>query len=66
MCLLIVGIGPGKPEGMTKEAQAVLEECEVIAGYTVYTALLKERFPEKEYYATPMRQETERCRWALS
>lgn len=66
MCLFIVGIGPGKPEGMTKEAEAVLEGCEVIAGYTVYTALLKERFPEKEYYATPMRQETERCRWALS
>ncbi len=65
MCLYIVGIGPGKPEGMTLEAEAVLENCEIIVGYTVYTGLLKDRFPEKEYYSTPMKQEIERCRWAL-
>lgn len=65
MCLYLVGIGPGKPEGMTAEAEAVLEKCEIIAGYTVYIGLLQERFPEKQYYSTPMKQETERCRWAL-
>ena len=41
MGLYIVGMGPGKPEGMTAEAQTVLTDCEVIAGYTVYTQLLK-------------------------
>lgn len=65
MGLYIVGMGPGKPEGMTAEAQTVLTDCEVIAGYTVYTQLLKERFPEKEYISTPMRQEIIRCRRAL-
>lgn len=65
MSLYVVGIGPGRIEGMTLEARAILEECRIIAGYTVYTELLKAYFPEKEYYSTPMKQETERCRWAL-
>lgn len=66
MILYVVGIGPGHPGGMTLEAKAALEQCGVIAGYTVYTALLELHFPEKEYYSTAMRQEEERCRWALS
>ena len=65
MILYVVGIGPGHPGGMTLEAKAALEQCGVIAGYTVYTALLRQHLPEKEYYSTPMRQEEERCRWAL-
>lgn len=65
MSLYVVGIGPGRIEGMTLEAKAVLEACEVIVGYTVYTELIRQYFPEKTYYQTPMKQETERCKWAL-
>ena len=50
---------------MTMEAVLVLQECEVIAGYTVYVELVKPFFPDKEYLTTGMRQEKERCRLAL-
>lgn len=63
--LKIVGIGPGAYEKMTIEAVRALESCQVIAGYTVYVELVQKHFPGKEYLATPMRQEKERCRMAL-
>lgn len=59
--IYIVGIGPGAEELMTKQALRVLEECEVIVGYTVYLKLLPERFAGKELLSTSMRQEVERC-----
>ena len=66
MSLYVVGIGPGGLDGMTVEAKNVLESCHIIAGYTVYTELLKPYFPHKKYYSTPMKQEKERCGWALA
>lgn len=60
--IYIVGIGPGKEEMMTGEAIRVLEEADVIIGYTVYIELLGERFAGKELKTTPMRQEVERCK----
>lgn len=60
--IYIVGMGPGREEMMTKEALTVLEQADVIVGYTVYLKLLGERFREKEMLSTPMRQEEERCR----
>lgn len=60
--IYIIGIGPGKIEMMTREAFSVLEECDVIVGYTVYIDLLKNFFPNKEFISTPMRQEIERCK----
>lgn len=63
--IYIVGIGPGAYEEMTIRAAAVLKECEVIVGYTVYTKLLEQYFPGKEYKTTPMRQEITRCRTAF-
>ncbi len=60
-----VGIGPGAYEKMTIEAARVLEECDVITGYTVYVDLIKDHFKEKEFFTTPLRQEVERCRTAL-
>lgn len=50
---------------MTEEAQEVLEQSDVIAGYTVYVDLIRKHFPKKEYIVTGMRQERERCRLAL-
>ena len=64
--LYIVGIGPGKKEGMTFEAAEALSRSECIVGYHVYTELVQADFPEKEYYTTPMTKEVDRCREALA
>ncbi len=65
MALKIVGTGPGRIDEMTGCARRTIEEADIIIGYTLYNELLKKEFPEKEYYETPMRQETQRCRYAL-
>ena len=63
--LFVVGIGPGKFEGMTHEAARALNESDVIVGYTVYVDLVKDRFPDKQYLTTTMRREVERVELAL-
>ena len=62
----MVGIGPGKVEGMTYEAARALEESDVIVGYTVYVDLVRDRFPDKTFLTTPMRREVERVELALA
>ena len=64
--LYVVGIGPGKVEGMTYEAARALGESDVIVGYTVYVDLVKDRFPDKTFLTTPMRREVERVELALA
>lgn len=59
-------MGPGAYEQMTIKAVRVLESCDVIVGYTVYTELLQSYFPEKAYLATPMKQEVKRCEMAFA
>ncbi len=63
--VFVVGIGPGGPDFLTAQARTALERADVLCGYTVYVELAQELFPDKETYATPMRRELERCRWAL-
>jgi len=63
--LYVVGIGPGKVEGMTREAVLALERSDVIVGYTVYVDLVKAHFPDKTFLTTPMRREVERVELAL-
>ena len=65
MKLSCVGIGPGGGSDMTLRAHAALEEAELIVGYTTYVGLVRETFPNKEYLATGMRGEVDRCRLAL-
>lgn len=65
MALKIVGTGPGNADEMTARARRAIEDADIIVGYTLYNELLQKEFPDKEYYATPMRHETERCRYAL-
>lgn len=59
--LYVVGIGPGEYESMTIKAAGILNECDVIVGYTVYVELVEEHFPGKKFLTTPMRREKERC-----
>ena len=61
----VIGMGPGAYEQMTVKAARILEQCDVIVGYTVYVDLLKEHFPEKKYLTTGMRREVDRCRLAF-
>ena len=61
----VVGLGPGAGAQMTAQARQALEQCSVIAGYTVYIDLIREEFPEKQFLMTPMRKEAERCKMAL-
>lgn len=63
--LYVVGLGPGKQEGMTLAADRALRESEIIIGYSKYVALVRPYFPEKTYLDTGMTHETERCRKAL-
>ena len=63
--LYAVGLGPGGADGMTIRAKHVLEQCDVIVGYTVYIDLVREAFPDKTYLSTPMRKEVDRVRLAL-
>lgn len=65
MKLSVVGIGPGHFEGMTGAAHAALAACDLICGYTAYIELVRPLFPQKSYFSTPMKSETERCRAAL-
>ena len=60
-----VGIGPGGAAYMTEQARAAMAAADVLCGYTVYVDLVRELFPDKQIFTTPMRQELERCRAAL-
>lgn len=63
--LSVVGIGPGNYENMTVRADRALKNSDVIIGYSVYVDLVKAQYPDKEFYTTPMTQETKRCQMAL-
>lgn len=63
--LYVVGIGPGSDDQMTVKAQTVLNECQVIVGYTRYIHLVKKYTQGKEIYQTGMHGEVDRCRKAI-
>ena len=65
MKIYVVGIGPGDSSLMTGRADEVLKACDIIVGYHVYVDLIKSGYPGKEYFTTPMKKESERCRAAL-
>ena len=61
----MVGLGPGDWRELTFRAEAALGDAEVIVGYTLYVDMIRDRFPGKDFRATGMRGEAERCRLAL-
>lgn len=65
MKLYVVGIGSGNENGLTHEARKILDEADVIVGYTVYADLVKAFLPDKEYYTSGMKQESQRCHKAI-
>lgn len=64
--IYVIGIGPGKKEGMTVEALDALEASDILCGYTVYVDLVKPLYPDKKVIATKMTKEIERCHQALA
>ncbi len=63
--IYVVGFGPGDKQFMTMQAVEIIEQADLIVGYTKYTDILKAQFPDKKYLSTPMRKETDRCRLAV-
>ena len=41
--IYVVGIGPGKEDGITKEAERILEDADIIVGYKTYIELVRDR-----------------------
>ena len=65
--LVTVGLGPGKPEGMTARAKAALADAEHIVGYRTYVDLLPDDITEdaEDIYSTPMCGEVSRTEEAI-
>ena len=63
--LLIIGIGPGDASSLTEKARSALAEADLICGYNLYVDLVRPLFPEKDFFATGMTGEVERCRVCL-
>ena len=63
--IYIVGLGPGGVEQATQRAVTALESSDIIVGYDVYVNLIKDSFPQKSFYSTGMRGETQRCQKAV-
>lgn len=63
--LFVVGLGPGEARYLTEQAREALERADLICGYSVYIDLIRPLYPQKEYFTTPMKQEIDRCRYAL-
>ena len=58
--IYVVGFGPGERPYMTQQAVDAMTQADLVVGYTTYVRLLEKQFPELQYYATPMRKETDR------
>lgn len=63
--LFLVGLGPGSPEQMTFRAREVIEQSEVVVGYTTYIKLLEPFLRNKEVISTGMGAEVERAKMAI-
>ena len=65
MIIYAVGIGPGYPECMTPQAARVIEQCDIVVGYTTYMDLISDSIKEKKIVTTGMKSELKRCRTAI-
>lgn len=65
MKIYAVGIGPGNSEYLAPRAREVLQQCDVVVGYTVYVELVADLIQSKEVVSTGMKSEVERCERAF-
>ena len=59
--IYVVGIGSGDKENMTVKAVHAIEQSDIIIGYSKYIELVQKEFPQKEFIASSMKEEVERC-----
>ena len=52
-------------DGLLSLIHISIAGADLIVGYTTYVDILKQYFPDKEYYSTNMMQEKERCQYAI-
>lgn len=64
--IYVVGLGPGGIDQMTPRALEAIKNSDVITGYDYYIDLIKDIIEDKEIFSSPMKQEVERCKKALS
>lgn len=50
---------------MTFKAADAISNADIVVGYTAYVNMVKPYFPDKEYKATGMMKEMDRCRFAI-
>jgi precorrin-3B C17-methyltransferase len=50
---------------MTFKAADVIQNADVVTGYTTYVNMIKPYFPDKTYKATGMMKEVDRCKMAI-
>ncbi len=60
-----VGLGPGAGDLLSPRARKILEECDTIAGYTIYLKQFPDIFENKNIISSGMKGEIERCKNAL-
>lgn len=63
--LHVVGFGPGGRDDMTFRAAKTIENADIVTGYTTYVDMMKGIFPDKQFKATGMMREVERCKMAI-
>ncbi|MGN1317744.1 MAG: precorrin-3B C(17)-methyltransferase [Lachnospirales bacterium] len=63
--LYAVGLGAGGKTTMTPRAIEVIENCDLVVGYTTYIELIKNDFKNANFFETPMTKEVERCSFAV-
>ncbi len=63
--IAVIGFGPGDKGNMTFRAAQAIEEADLIIGYKVYTDILEEHYPGKNYVSSHMMKEIERCKEAV-
>ena len=61
----VVAVGPGGKEHMTFKAAETIQNADIVTGYTADVNMMKPIFPDKEYKATGMMKEVDRCRMAI-
>lgn len=61
MKLYVIGIGPGGEEQMTLQAVRALQDCNCVAGYSLYLDLIAPLIEGKERLETGMTREVDRC-----
>ena len=63
--MYVVGIGPGNTSLLTLKAQKIIEESQVIIGYSTYIRLIDDLIKDKEVISYGMTQEVERAKYAI-